>query len=72
MTLSLRNGRKYVKFWFQVLSEVHDGGDIAAAVAVIGSAPDGDDGLVFKVPLHAGLATVELIGMERGVPYSPH
>lgn len=56
MSVSLRNGREYGKLWVQVLSEVHDGGDVAAAVAVIGSAPDRDDGLVFEVPLYASFS----------------
>ena len=51
MTISFGNGGEYGKLWFQILVKVHDGGDIAAAVAVVGGAPDGDDGLVFKVPL---------------------
>lgn len=53
MTVSLRNGREYVELWLEVLSKVHNGSDVAAAVAVIGSAPDGNDGLVFEVPLGA-------------------
>lgn len=50
-----------MKFWLQVLSKVHDGGDVAAAVAIVGSAPDGDNGLVFEVPLHRILACDDLI-----------
>lgn len=51
MTVSLGNGGEYGEFRVQVLSKVHDGGDVTAAVAVVGSTPDGDDGLVFEVPL---------------------
>lgn len=35
----------------QVLSKVHDGSDVAAAVAVVGGGPDGDDIFVFEVVL---------------------
>ena len=51
MTISFGNGGEDCEFWFEVFVEVHDGGDVAAAVAVVGGAPDGDDGFVFKVPL---------------------
>lgn len=34
-----------------VLSDFHDGGNIATAVTVIRGAPYGDDGFVLKVPL---------------------
>lgn len=52
MTLSFGNSREYSKFWVQVLSKIHDGGDIAAAVAIIRSTPNGDNRFVFEVPLH--------------------
>ena len=51
MTISFGNGREYSKLRIQVLSEVHDGGDVATAVAVVGSAPDGNDRLVLEMPL---------------------
>ena len=51
VAVPLGNGRENGELRLQVRSKVHDGGDVAAAVAVIGSAPDGDDGLVFEVPL---------------------
>lgn len=56
MTVSFGNGGEDGELRFEILSEVHDGRDVAAAVAVIRSAPDGDDGLVFKMPLYAVLA----------------
>lgn len=61
MAIFFGNGGEYGEFGIQVLSKVHDGGDVAAAVAVVGSTPDGDDGLVFKVPLYAALASAEPI-----------
>lgn len=61
VTISFGDGGEYGEFRFEVLSEIHDGGDVAAAVAVIGGAPDGDDGLVFKMPLCAVLALAEPI-----------
>ena len=68
MTVSLGNGGEYGKFGIQLLSKVHDGGDVAAAVAVVGSTPDGDDGFVFKVPLYAALALAEPI-QNRSLAY---
>lgn len=47
----------------QVLAHVHDGGDVAAAVAVVGGTPDGDHRLVIEVPLPLHLSTLLL---ERG------
>ena len=35
----------------EVLVQVHDGGDVAAAVAVVGRGPDRHDGFVFEMPL---------------------
>lgn len=68
VTISFGNGGEYGEFRFEILSEVHDGGDVAAAVAVIGGAPDGDDGLVFKMPLYAALASAEPI-KDRTIAY---
>ena len=39
----------------EVFAEVHDGGDVAAAVAVVWGAPYCDDGFVFEVPLCGGI-----------------
>ena len=64
VTVSLGNGRENGELWLQVRSKVHDGGDVAAAVAVIGGAPDGDDGLVFKVPLRMVSFSKDLHGMK--------
>jgi len=50
-TLVVGHGREDREAWIEVLAEVHDGGDVAAAVAVVRSAPDCDDGFVFEVPL---------------------
>lgn len=38
----------------EVFAEVHDGGDVTAAVAVIGGAPYRNDRFVFEVPLCCG------------------
>lgn len=51
--LAVRNGREDVEALDQVLAHVHDGGHVSTPVTVIGSAPDGDDGLVREVPLVA-------------------
>lgn len=53
----------------QVLAHVHDRGDVAAAVAVVGGTPDGDDRLVIKVPLSLHLSTLCLL--ECGSPDVP-
>lgn len=62
MTVSLGNSREYGELGLQVFSKIHDGGDVAAAVAVVRSAPNGNDGFVFKVPLYAVLALAEPTG----------
>lgn len=59
MAIFLGNGREYGEFWLQVLSKVHYGGNVAAAVAIVGSAPDGHDRLVFEVPLYVELTLAE-------------
>jgi len=53
--LVVGHGREDREAWVQVLAEVHDGGDVAAAVAVVGSAPYCDDGFIFEVPLCCGI-----------------
>lgn len=73
VTVSFGNGGEDCEFRLEVLSEVHDGGDVAAAVAVVGCAPDGDDGLVFKMPLYALLASAEPYrGQNHSVPCTLH
>ena len=49
--LVIRHGAEDGEAWVQVFAEIHDGGDVAAAVAVVGSGPDCYDGFVVKVPL---------------------
>ena len=49
--LILRNGTEDAELGVQILTDVHDGSNIATAVAVVGSGPDGDNGLVSKVVL---------------------
>lgn len=45
------DGAEDLEFLLEVLAEVHDGGDVAAAIAVVGCGPDGDDVFVFEVVL---------------------
>lgn len=45
----IRHGRKDLKFWLEVLAQIHNGGDVSAAVAVVWRGPDGDDVFVFEV-----------------------
>ena len=49
--LVVRNGAEDGEAGVEVFAEVHDGGDVAAAVAVVWGGPDSDDGFVVKVPL---------------------
>ena len=65
MTISFGNGGEYGELWIQVFLEVHDRCNVAAAVAVVGSAPDSDDGLVFEVPLYVVLVLAGSILSER-------
>ena len=51
-TLVVRHSREDREAWVEVFAEVHDRGDIPAAVAVIGRAPNGDDGFVLEMPLN--------------------
>ena len=51
MPIALGYGGEYGEFGIEIFVEVHDGGDVAAAVAVVGRAPDGDHGFVFEMPL---------------------
>ncbi|KAJ8106556.1 hypothetical protein OPT61_g9452 [Boeremia exigua] len=49
----VRDGAEDLELLLEVLGQVHDGGDVAAAVAVVGGGPDGDDVLVLEVVLVA-------------------
>lgn len=49
--LMIRYSRKYRESWIQVFSEIHDRGDVAAAVAIVGGTPDGNNGFVVEMPL---------------------
>ena len=49
--LVVGHGGEDVEAGLEVLAEVHDGGDVAAAVAVVGGTPHGDDGFILEVPL---------------------
>ena len=44
-------GAENLEFLLEVLAQVHDGRDVAAAVAVVGSGPNGNDVFVFEVVL---------------------
>lgn len=72
MAVSLRHGREDCELWLQILTKVHDRGDVAATVAVIGSAPDGDDGFVFEMPLEPMLARDAFSGQCHDVPCNLH
>ena len=50
-TLVVRYRREDREARVEVFAEVHDGCYVAAAVAVVGSTPDCDDGFVLEVPL---------------------
>lgn len=52
--LMIRHSRKYRETWIQVFSEIHDRGDVAATIAIVGSAPDGNNGFVIEMPLSHG------------------
>jgi hypothetical protein len=45
------NGAEDAELWVQILTDVHDGSNITAAVAVIGCGPDGNNGLLGEVIL---------------------
>jgi hypothetical protein len=50
-TLVFRNGAEDAELGVKVFANIHDRRNIAAAVAVVRSGPDGDDGLLGKVVL---------------------
>lgn len=47
----VRHSAEDLELGFEVFSQIHDGGNIAAAVAVVRRGPDGDDIFVFEVVL---------------------
>ena len=49
--LIVGHGGEDVEAGLEVFAEVHDGGDVTAAVAVIGGAPHGDNGFILEMPL---------------------
>ena len=48
----VRYSTEDLKLLLEVFAEVHDGSDVAAAVAVVWRRPDGDDVLVLEVVLN--------------------
>ena len=50
-SLILRDRREDAELGVQILANVHDGRNITAAVAVVGSRPDGNHGLLGEVIL---------------------
>ena len=49
MSLVVADGAEQLEGWFEVFAYFADGGEIAAAVAVVGGTPDGHHVLVLKV-----------------------
>jgi hypothetical protein len=49
----IRHGAEDFEVRLEIFAERHDGGDVAAAVAVVGRRPDGDDFLRLEVVLVA-------------------
>jgi hypothetical protein len=47
------HGGEDLELRLQVLTEIHNGRDVSAAVAVVGRGPDGDDVFVLEVVLVA-------------------
>jgi len=64
-TLVVRHGREDREAWVQVLAKVHDGGDVAAAVAVVWGTPHCDDGFVFEVPLRGEISSAKSLRHRR-------
>jgi replication fork clamp-binding protein CrfC len=50
-TLVLGDGTENAEFGIQILADVHDRGNITTAVAIVGSRPNGYNGLVCEVVL---------------------
>lgn len=47
----VRHSAENLEVWLQILTQIHDGSDIATSVAVIGRGPDSDNILVFEMVL---------------------
>lgn len=54
MALVVGHGREDAELCVEVAAHRHDGGDVAAAVAVVGCRPNSDDGLFGEVVLKKG------------------
>lgn len=54
VALVVGHGREDAELCVEVAAHRHDGGDVAAAVAVVGCRPDSDDGLFGEVVLKRG------------------
>ena len=46
-----RDGGENGEFGNEVFADVHDGGDVSAAVTVVGCRPDGNDRFILEVEL---------------------
>ena len=55
-----------------ILSEIHDGGNIATAVTVVRGTPYGDDGFVLKVPLLCAVSASQKLEEDHDQPCSLH
>lgn len=63
-TLVLRDGAEDTEFRLETFANVHDGRDIAAAVAVVGRRPDGDDGFLSEMVLILSATARRELGSE--------
>lgn len=66
----VRYGAEDLEARLQVLFQVHNGSDIAAAVAVVGSGPYRHDILVLEMVLYTVSALLSWPG-RRSLPYNP-
>ena len=64
--------RKYGESGLDILSEIHNGGNIATAVTVVRGTPYGDDGFVLKVPLLCAVSANQKPEEGRNQPCSLH
>ena len=62
----VRNGAEDGKFGIELLVEVHDGGDVAAAVAVVWRGPDRHDVFIFEMILVASVSLSADTSPEMG------
>ena len=65
----IRHGTKNLEIRLQILSQRHDGSDIAAAVAVVRRGPDGHDVLGGEVVFVAFVDELVRAGYELEVVY---